>query len=225
MASARNVRSRRDETIDGSRQNGARRNRAEFLRSISDYAAPQRKSYHRVRARETDQLQHHRQSGNGQRRNGRRLDRRVRGFGRTRIVDVRRGAGRSLGLRPRRRDVDLSRRRKRRIAAGQRRARSFGGRIQRTARSFCLTAAFVVPNAATSLDMTMNLREQTKYQFMNPPSETAPIEATPESRDNWWSRLKKTLGPLAGVVCVIAKVFAKPKCYILSALQFWPLYI
>src|SRR5437773_12241564 len=67
--------------------------------------------------------------------------------------------------------------------------------------------------------MTMNLREQTKYEFMNPPSESAPIEATPESRDNWWSRLKKTLGPLAVVGVVIAKFFAKLKFFFLPALK------
>ncbi len=69
----------------------------------------------------------------------------------------------------------------------------------------------------------MNLREQTKYQFMNPPSESAPIEATPESRDNWWSRLKKALGPVAVVGVMIAKFFAKLKFFILPALKFLPL--
>src|SRR6202040_4402810 len=71
--------------------------------------------------------------------------------------------------------------------------------------------------------MTMNLREQTKYQFMNPPSESAPIEATPASRDNWWSRLKKALGPVAVVGVVIAKFLAKLKFFILHALKFLPI--
>src|SRR6202040_221772 len=71
--------------------------------------------------------------------------------------------------------------------------------------------------------MTMNLREQTKYQFMNPPSESAPIEATPASRANWWSRLKKALGPVAVVGVVIAKFFAKLKFLILPALKFLPI--
>src|SRR5437773_9080499 len=71
--------------------------------------------------------------------------------------------------------------------------------------------------------MTMNLREQTKYEFMNPPSESAPIEATPESRDNWWSRLKKALGPVAVVGVVIAKFFAKLKFVLLPLLKFLPI--
>jgi len=48
-------------------------------------------------------------------------------------------------------------------------------------------------------------------------------DATHPSRDNWWSRLKKTLGPVAVVGVVIAKFFAKLKFFILPALKFLPL--
>src|SRR5467141_4403769 len=46
---------------------------------------------------------------------------------------------------------------------------------------------------------------------------------THPSRDNWWTRLKKTLGPVAVVGVVIAKFFAKLKFFILPALKFLPL--
>src|SRR6267378_1036552 len=48
-------------------------------------------------------------------------------------------------------------------------------------------------------------------------------DATHPSRDNWWTRLKKTLGPVAVVGVVIAKFFAKLKFFILPALKFLPL--
>src|SRR5256886_13428298 len=54
-------------------------------------------------------------------------------------------------------------------------------------------------------------------------SDTTSFDATHPSRDNWWSRLKKTLGPVAVVGVVIAKFFAKLKFFILPALKFLPL--
>src|SRR5437870_6463297 len=54
-------------------------------------------------------------------------------------------------------------------------------------------------------------------------SDTTSFDATHPSRDNWWSRLKKTLGPVAVVGVVIAKFFAKLKFFILPALKFLPI--
>jgi Zn-dependent protease len=53
--------------------------------------------------------------------------------------------------------------------------------------------------------------------------ESASFDAAHPSRDNWWTRLKKTLGPVAVVGVVIAKFFAKLKFFILPALKFLPL--
>src|SRR5437588_670322 len=58
---------------------------------------------------------------------------------------------------------------------------------------------------------------------MNGPPETASLDAQHPSRANWWSRLKKALGPVAVVGVVIAKFFAKLKFFILPALKFLPL--
>src|SRR5437764_2300645 len=54
-------------------------------------------------------------------------------------------------------------------------------------------------------------------------SDTTSFDATHPSRDNWWSRLKKTLGPVAVVGVVIAKFFAKLKFVLLPLLKFLPL--
>src|SRR5947208_6901014 len=54
-------------------------------------------------------------------------------------------------------------------------------------------------------------------------SETASFDAQHPSRQNWWSRLKKALGPVAVVGVVIAKFFAKLKFFILPALKFLPI--
>ena len=48
-------------------------------------------------------------------------------------------------------------------------------------------------------------------------------DAAHPSRDNWWNRLKKALGPVAVVGVVIAKFFAKLKFFILPALKFLPI--
>src|SRR5260370_8383589 len=53
--------------------------------------------------------------------------------------------------------------------------------------------------------------------------ENMSLDATHPSRDNWWSRLKKALGPVAVVGVVIAKFLAKLKFFILPALKFLPL--
>src|SRR6266852_9443032 len=58
---------------------------------------------------------------------------------------------------------------------------------------------------------------------MNVPPETASFDAQQQAGDNWWSRLKKTLGPVAVVGVVIAKFFAKLKFFILPALKFLPI--
>src|SRR6202795_8629 len=49
-----------------------------------------------------------------------------------------------------------------------------------------------------------------------------PETAVPEP-DTFWSRAKKTLGPVAVVGVVIAKFFAKLKFFILPALKFLPI--
>jgi Zn-dependent protease len=48
-------------------------------------------------------------------------------------------------------------------------------------------------------------------------------DAAHPSRENWWTRLKKALGPVAVVGVVIAKLFAKLKFFILPALKFLPI--
>jgi Zn-dependent protease len=58
---------------------------------------------------------------------------------------------------------------------------------------------------------------------MNVPPETASFDAQRQAGDNWWSRLKKALGPVAVVGVVIAKFLAKLKFFILPALKFLPI--
>src|SRR6266567_7392040 len=48
-------------------------------------------------------------------------------------------------------------------------------------------------------------------------------DAAHPSQQNWWSRLKKALGPVVVVGVVIAKFFAKLKFFILPALKFLPI--
>src|ERR1700719_3058050 len=58
---------------------------------------------------------------------------------------------------------------------------------------------------------------------MSGPPETASFDAQHPSQQNWWSRLKKALGPVAVVGVVIAKFLAKLKFFILPALKFLPI--
>src|SRR6266852_1041171 len=58
---------------------------------------------------------------------------------------------------------------------------------------------------------------------MNVPPETASFDAQQQAGDNWWSRLRKALGPVAVVGVIIAKFFAKLKFFILPALKFLPI--
>src|SRR6266478_1998200 len=58
---------------------------------------------------------------------------------------------------------------------------------------------------------------------MNVPPETASFDAQQQAGDNWWTRLKKTLGPVAVVGVSFEKKFAKLKFFILPALKFLPL--
>jgi Zn-dependent protease len=58
---------------------------------------------------------------------------------------------------------------------------------------------------------------------MSVPPETTSFDAQHPSHDSWWTRLKKTLGPVAVVGVVIAKFFAKLKFFILPALKFLPI--
>src|SRR4051812_33775516 len=51
------------------------------------------------------------------------------------------------------------------------------------------------------------------------------LEIPERPRNDWWSRVKKALGPLAGVAIVVAKFFAKLKFVILPLLKFLPLII
>ncbi|HEY2124858.1 MAG TPA: site-2 protease family protein [Chthoniobacterales bacterium] len=53
-------------------------------------------------------------------------------------------------------------------------------------------------------------------------SETNPIDVTPPRPEGWWPRVKKALGPIAGVGVLIAKFFAKVKFFILPLLKFLP---
>src|SRR5438128_8128815 len=48
-------------------------------------------------------------------------------------------------------------------------------------------------------------------------------DAAHPSRQSWWNRFKKALGPVAVVGVVIAKFFAKLKFFILPALKFLPI--
>src|ERR1700720_91794 len=58
---------------------------------------------------------------------------------------------------------------------------------------------------------------------MNGPPETVSFDAQHPSQQNWWTRLKKALGPVAVVGVVIAKFFAMLKFLILPALKFLPI--
>jgi Zn-dependent protease len=53
--------------------------------------------------------------------------------------------------------------------------------------------------------------------------ENVSFDAQHPSQQNWWTRLKKALGPLAVVGVVIAKFLAKLKFFILPALKFLPI--
>ena len=54
-------------------------------------------------------------------------------------------------------------------------------------------------------------------------SDHAPVETPPHETNDWWSRLKKTFAPVAVVVVIIAKFFAKLKFLILPLLKFFPI--
>jgi len=53
--------------------------------------------------------------------------------------------------------------------------------------------------------------------------ESTSLTQPPLPANNWWSRLKKALGPLAAVGVVMAKFFAKLKFLVLPLLKFLPL--
>ncbi len=53
--------------------------------------------------------------------------------------------------------------------------------------------------------------------------DSAPLTASASSKNGWWSRLKKALGPLAVAGAVIAKFFAKLKFILLPLLKFLPI--
>jgi Zn-dependent protease len=54
-------------------------------------------------------------------------------------------------------------------------------------------------------------------------SKPVPVEPTPPEMNDWWSRTKKALGPVAVVGVMIAKFFAKLKFLILPLLKFLPI--
>src|SRR3982750_1940433 len=54
-------------------------------------------------------------------------------------------------------------------------------------------------------------------------SESTPMEARAPATESAWSRIKKALGPLAGVGGMIAKFFAKLKFLVLPLLKFFPI--
>ena len=58
---------------------------------------------------------------------------------------------------------------------------------------------------------------------MDPYQSAAPLEAQPRPGNDWQSRLKKALGPLAAVGILIVKFFAKLKFFILPLLKFFPI--
>ncbi len=58
---------------------------------------------------------------------------------------------------------------------------------------------------------------------MNPYSDSPPLERRLGETNGWWSRTKKTLGPVAVVGVLIAKFFAKLKFFILPLLKFLPI--
>ena len=58
---------------------------------------------------------------------------------------------------------------------------------------------------------------------MDPYQSAAPLEAQPRPSNDWQSRLKKALGPLAAVGILIVKFFAKLKFFILPLLKFFPI--
>ena len=53
-------------------------------------------------------------------------------------------------------------------------------------------------------------------------SKPAPVGTAPQEANDWWSRTKKALGPVAVVGIMIAKFFAKLKFFILPLLKFLP---
>jgi Zn-dependent protease len=57
---------------------------------------------------------------------------------------------------------------------------------------------------------------------MDPYSAPVPIETQPRESNDWWSRLKKALGPVVVVGVIIAKFFAKLKFFVLPLLKFLP---
>lgn len=57
---------------------------------------------------------------------------------------------------------------------------------------------------------------------MNSYTDSAPLETSHRESD-WWSRLKKALGPVAVVGVVIAKFFAKLKFFVIPLLKFLPI--
>jgi len=54
-------------------------------------------------------------------------------------------------------------------------------------------------------------------------SKPAPVETAPQEANDWWSRTKKALGPVAIVGIAIAKFFAKLKFLVLPLLKFLPI--
>jgi Zn-dependent protease len=57
---------------------------------------------------------------------------------------------------------------------------------------------------------------------MDFPAQHPPVEARAAEPNDWWTRLKKALGPVAVVGVVIAKFFAKLKFVIFPLLKFFP---
>jgi Zn-dependent protease len=58
---------------------------------------------------------------------------------------------------------------------------------------------------------------------VDPYHSAPPLEAPPRPSNDWWSRSKKALGPVAVIGIVIAKFFAKLKFFILPLLKFLPI--
>jgi Zn-dependent proteases len=54
-------------------------------------------------------------------------------------------------------------------------------------------------------------------------SKPVPVETIPPEANDWWSRTKKALGPVAVVGIMIAKFFAKLKFLVLPLLKFLPI--
>src|SRR6202049_505293 len=149
-----------------------------------------------LRRQSPAQLQHDWKSGNGHWRNGRCPNRRMRRTRRAKVITLRCGPRRRMGMRPRRGDIDLRSQPKSGIPSPAGRTRKSRPGLRRHA----------------ILGWSMEV-------YPHDPA----LETRPHAANDWWRRTKKTLGPLAVVGVMIAKFFAKLKFLVLPLLKFLPI--